>query len=256
MKIWWLAVVFLCLETDGGKAELIKEDPAAIIMQAEESKGEGLPGYEGQIRLMHRDGDDERTQVLHISVANLQGGRTGNSLVEFVEPANTRGQKVLMVKRNMWFIQAGLTKPVPISPRQRLLGGASYGDVAATNFVGDYIPTLQDNTEEMVEDVPCYRLELKAIDEKATYDRILYWVSKSKGLGVKAEFFTLSGKHLKTAYYKYDNKAIHKGKTRSFLSQITIVDAVNREDVTLMEYSKIAVQTFPAAVFDLNLLIN
>ena len=38
-----------------------------------------------------------------------------------------------------------------------------------------------------------------AVDKKATYDRIKYWISKERLAGVKAEFYTVSGKLFKTA---------------------------------------------------------
>ena len=42
-------------------------------------------------------------------------------------------------------------------------------------------------------------------DKKTTYDRIKYWISKDRVVGVKAEYFTVSGKQFKSAAMAYTN---------------------------------------------------
>ena len=120
-----------------------------------------------------------------------------DTLARYTSPAAMNDRMVLMKDRNMWFIRSGLKKPVSISPRQKLMGDAANGDIASTNYAGDYSGELLG--EERVKDEPCYVLGLKAANKNVTYDRIKYWVSKERLVGVKAEFYTLSGKLFKTA---------------------------------------------------------
>ena len=96
------------------------------------------------------------------------------------------------------------------------MGDAANGDIASTNYADDYIGTLSG--EEPVKGEACHVLDLKAASKNVTYDRIRYWVSKERLVGVKAEFYTLSGKLFKTAEFRYDNRVRTPMARRSPLS--------------------------------------
>jgi hypothetical protein len=180
--------------------------------------------------------------------------KKSNTLARFTSPANMNDRMVLMVDRNMWFIRSGLKKPVSLSPRQKLLGDAANGDIASTNYVDDYHGVLLG--EETVHSEPCYVLDLKAANKNVTYDRIKYWVSKERLVGVQAEFYTLSGKLFKTAEFKYDNR-IHTGDQEfPFVSELIIRDAIQKDRVTTMTYGQIKVEPIPDSTFNLNLLVR
>lgn len=148
----------------------------------------------------------------------------------------------------MWLTRPGLSKPIPISPRQRLSGEASNGDIAATNYAGDYEAKLAG--EEMVDGETCHVLELTARNKRATYDRVRYWVSAKREIGVKAEFYSLSGKLLKTARFDYGNTIEYNGKRIPFVSKMIIRDALIDAETT-MNFSSIKVRKIAAAEFDL-----
>jgi hypothetical protein len=154
----------------------------------------------------------------------------------------------------MWYVKPGLSKPVPVSPRQRLLGRAANGDIATTNYAGDY--RIVNTSEDRVDNEACYIFELSAVDKKATYDRIRYWVSRQRLVGVKAEFYTVSGKMFKTASFEYRNSITVDGKTREFISRMVIADAVMKENVTTLNYRKATVKKVPDSRFNLNLLVR
>jgi hypothetical protein len=180
--------------------------------------------------------------------------RTFNSLAEFLAPANVRGQKILMLDRNMWFVKPGLSKAVPISPRQKLIGGAANGDIASTNYAGDY--KVVHTAEDTFNGEQCYVFDLEAVDKKATYDRIKYWISKERLAGVKAEFYTVSGKLFKTATFEYENSMNIDNTPRPFISKMVITSAVIKEDVTTMRYRKIVFKRVSDSTFNLNLLVK
>ena len=148
----------------------------------------------------------------------------------------------------MWLTRPGLSKPIPISPRQRMSGQASNGDIAATNYAGDYDAELSGN--ETVDSEACHVLELRARHKRATYDRIRYWVSVKRVVAVKAEFYSLSGKLLKTARFEYDNAIEYEGKRIPFVSKMTIRDALVDAETT-MEFSAVKVSKVAASEFDL-----
>jgi hypothetical protein len=154
----------------------------------------------------------------------------------------------LQVERNMWLTKPGLSKPIPISPRQRMSGQASNGDIAATNYAGDYDAQMKET--ESLDGEPCYVLDLAAKHKRATYDKIRYWVSVKRGVGIKAEFYSVSGKLLKTARFAYDNTIEHDGKRIPFISKMTIRDALIDAETT-MEFGTVKVKKIAASEFDL-----
>jgi hypothetical protein len=180
--------------------------------------------------------------------------KKNNTLARFTSPANMNDRMVLMVDRNMWFIRSGLKKPVSLSPRQKLLGDAANGDIASTNYVEDYNGVLLD--EETVRSESCYVLDLKAANKNVTYDRIKYWVSKERLVGVQAEFYTLSGKLFKTAEFKYHNRIKTGDQEFPFVSELIIRDAIQKDRVTTMTYDHIKIEPIPDSTFNLNLLVR
>lgn len=222
-------------------------NPGEILTKADEARG-NAEGMEWQIDIRSVEGGKEQERVLKVAA------RTFNSLAEFRSPANVKGEKILMIDRNMWFAKPGLSKAVPISPRQKLLGGAANGDIASTNYAGDY--RVARAAEDSFEGEPCYLFDLEAVDKKVTYDRIRYWISKERLVGIKAEFYTVSGKLFKTATFEYGHTVNLDGRVRPFISKMTITNAVVKEDVTTMHYSKARFGRIPDSVFNLNLLVK
>jgi len=222
------------------------EEPAAILKASDQARGGGLPGIVWTIRLVSRDGErTEEPQSLIVKAVNT------SSVAETIEPARFRGSKMLQVDRNMWLTRPGLSKPIPISPRQRMSGQASNGDIAATNYAKDY--TAVSAGEEVIDGEACYLLDLTASHKRATYDKIRYWVSKERLVGVRAEFYSVSGKLLKRATFKYGNTIEYQGKKISFISRMTITDAMSDAETT-MEFGKVEVKAIAPAEFDLGQL--
>jgi hypothetical protein len=221
--------------------------PEEILKKSDEARG-NADGIEWEIAMNSVESGREQERTIRVSARNF------NSLAEFLAPANVKGQKMLMIDRNMWFAKPGLSKPVPISPRQKLLGGAANGDIASTNYAGDY--KITHASEYKVNKESCYLLDLNAVDKKATYDRIKYWISKERIVGVKAEFYTVSGKMFKTASFEYDNSITIDGEKRPFISRMVITSAIMKEDITTMNFRKVSFKKIPDSMFNLNLLVK
>lgn len=226
-----------------GNPAFAAPDAHTILKNADQARGGGLPGIEWEIKLVSRDGErqDEPQRVQVRAVDN-------SSVAETQEPARFKGSRLLQVERNMWLTRPGLSKPIPISPRQRMSGQASNGDIAATNYAGDYAAQLSGS--ETLDGEPCHVLELTAKHKRATYDRIRYWVSVKRTVGLKAEFYSVSGKLLKTARFEYANTIEHEGRRIPFVSRMTIRDALIDAETT-MEFGTVKVKKIAAAEFDL-----
>jgi hypothetical protein len=218
-------------------------DPVSILRQADRARG-NVKGVTWLVEVESREGD--RVNRLTVEVKS----RRYDFVAEELAPPKYKGQKLLMVSGNMWFAKPGLSKPIPISRRQRLMGEAAHGDIAATNYADEYDAVIV--AEELVAGEACHVFDLKARDKKPTYDRIRYWVSKEREVGIRAEYFTVSGKLIKFAVMEYARTAMPDGRTRPFMSKIIITDALASTNVTTLAYRNPRFGDLPDEVFNVN----
>jgi len=167
------------------------------------------------------------------------------TLVKFLFPPRDKGKFFLMLGDDSWIYLPNTRKPVRISPLQRLLGTASYSDIARPTYGGDYYAELL-RTEEG-EDKECFVLELKAKNKKVAYHRVIYWVQKENFHPIKADFYTFSGKLMKTAFFEgYEYKPHLKQSTPT---RLVIFDQIIKDSKTIIEYTKIEPQEIPDKLF-------
>lgn len=179
----------------------------------------------------------------------LVKSRGFDTVAETLAPPQNKGHLLLMLKGNMWFYKPDISKPVPISARQKLLGLASNGDIASTNYARDY--TVLDWQDAVLDGQPCYLFDLEAANPTATYARIRYWVTKQPQVGIKAEFFNTQGdKLIKSATMSYGQQIAG----RPFISKMVITDELMSGDKTILTFSNPSLKPIPDHVFNLNLL--
>ncbi|NOU00486.1 MAG: outer membrane lipoprotein-sorting protein [Gallionella sp.] len=221
-------------------------DAHNILKNTDQARGGGFQGVVWDMKITSRDGTKvDEPQTLLVKVA-------GDSFVaEVQEPVRSKGTKLLQVERNMWIAKPGLSKPIPISPRQRMNGQVSNGDIASTNYAEDY--EAQMNANETLDGEECYVFDLSTKQKRTTYDKIRYWVSVKRGVGVKAEFKSVSGKLIKTARFAYNNIIEYEDKRIPFISKMTIHDALIDAETT-MEFGTVKVKKIAASEFDLGQL--
>ena len=219
-------------------------DPAEILRKSDIARG-NVGGLEWDITIeeVGEEADEDMTAV-------IVKAKNEDSVAIFLEPKSSKGQRMLMKKNNMWFIKPGLSKPVSISPRQKLMGGASNADIASTNYAQDYDATVLG--AEDVGGIACHVFDLEGKTKKVTYKRITYWVSIDRCLGLKAEFYSVSGKLLKTAFFKYDQSIDIKGEAHPFVSEMRIQDAVQKNTETIMTYTNVKVKDIADSEFNLH----
>jgi outer membrane lipoprotein-sorting protein len=166
-----------------------------------------------------------------------------NTIVLTLEPLIDRGQILLMRGRDLWIFMPNLSQPIRLSLAQRLTGQVANGDLARANFAGDYEPRMIGTVDcggEM-----CYALELAAVDRSVTYHRVAYSVAQKTGRPIRAEFFSLSDRLLKTAVYQ--NVKTLGGQLRP--TEILISDALRAEEKSLLEYSNLKPRDLPDKMF-------
>jgi len=211
---------------------------AILIFGLVGAQGAGQPAQDLLVAADAARGDTEGV-TWDLDVTELSKGKTSenalfvksrgtNFLAEYTKPAEMKGEKLVSHERNMWFMKPGVSKAVPISPRQRLLGAASYGDIASSAYSTHYnAKALADEGDNAV-------FDLTAKNDKETYDRIKLWVSKNEKVATKADYESKTGKVLKTVTFEYGNKG--KDDSSPFVSKMVIKDG---DDTTTLTYSDI-----------------
>lgn len=224
-------------------------DADRLLAESDRARGGNLAGLRMNSKVTEYQGDSIRNSASLEIVSD-----TDNSLVTFVEPARVKGNKLLVRGRNMWFASPDVIKPVPISPRQRMLGDAANGDIAVTRYSRDYAPTLVEGAEGevMVDGNAVWVLDLRAKGAGVAYDRIRYFIDKKTLLGLRSDFYSVGGDVLKRATMRYDATVSDGGQRTRFLSRMEIVDGLDTSKKTVLEYSNITPDQIPASAFNLS----
>lgn len=165
------------------------------------------------------------------------------TMLNFLEPLNMKGRKVVLKDNDMWLIIPKVKNPIRITASQRLIGGISYGDVGEVSYAEGYIAKL--NGEESIVGMnsdgnksdpnQCFILELAAKEMGTKYNKIIIWVDQQNFLPIKADFFALSGKKMATAYYT----APKEWNGKIIVTKMFLFDQINMTKHFSMEYSDI-----------------
>jgi outer membrane lipoprotein-sorting protein len=166
-----------------------------------------------------------------------------NTIVMTLQPAAERGQILLMKGRDLWVFLPDVSQPVRLSLAQRLTGLVANGDIARANFAGDYTPRLLGT--ERIGDQEYFVLDLTAVDRSVTYQRVKYWVRQGNYFPLKAEFYALSDRLLKTC--AYENYRQLGGRIRP--ARLVMVDALRSESRSEMEYEDMKTRELPDKIF-------
>lgn len=222
--------------------------PQDLLRAADRARGGVGTGITWNVSVEAHDEGTVTTRTFLVKARDL------DALVEALAPARYKGEIMLFNDRTIWFVKPGLRKPVSISPRQRLTGDAANGDIATTNYARDYEGTITG--EAVVDGDPCWTLELKARAKNVTYDRIRYWISKKRRLGLKAEFLTVSGDVFKSATFAYGNILKTVEGSFEFVSRMHIRDETGAKSETIMTFAQPRSETHPPSLFNINNVVR
>ena len=173
----------------------------------------------------------------------VHGQGKDKSLIEFLAPATERGKYLLMLRDGMWAYVPDSSKPIRISPLQRLMGEASNGDVARTNYSTDYVVDSVSESEE--DGKPVNVLELKAKDANLSYSRVTLWVSRDGDVPLKADYYVRSGKLVKRMFFREFGTVLGW----RIATKVEIFDVVRPDRRTVMSYSKLEAKQLPEKMF-------
>jgi len=220
------------------RAEESKVVDAEALLKRSDSFRNGWLSYVLKVKITNYESDKSDEEKLY--TVSQKG--TDRTYVEFMSPRD-KGRHLLMLGDDMWIYLPDTSRPIRITPLERLSGDASNGDVARTNYAVDYSPVYLRTEKQGSEQ--CFVLELKARRKGATYQRILYWLRVEDARPVRAEFFLTSGKHIKTA--TFDDYAPSAGKM--LLRRLTLYDEIRHNSHSVLEYSGATPRDLPDKLF-------
>jgi len=204
---------------------LFAEDAAAILAKVD-SYRTPLDSFSIDVELTAYTPHDKA----ETSKFRVYGKGSDRSVVEFIAPSSEKGKLLLMLRDAMWFYMPSASRPIRISPLQRLMGQASNGDVARTSFTVDYV------AKSVVEDGKAFVLDLAAKDANIAYSRVQLWVDKTSYEPLRADFYVTSGKLIKRALYREFGQMAG----RRVVTAIEIDDLLRPGNRTVMKYANLA----------------
>jgi len=223
--------------------------PEEILERVDEHRSVAL-SFKFQLRIE----DYSRGELVQSAVMSGFSSGLNKTMVQYDEPANMRGKKLLMVNDDLLIFIPKTQRPVRLTPSQRLLGQAANGDVMNIRFQADYEPLLSDGEILTVEGVQrdCVILDMKARRKSTAYSRMVLWVEKETFLPVKAECYALSGKMLKSVEYsrvrEFDGKKV--------VYRATIHDLVIADNFTIIEFLDMHSEEIPESYFNREYLLR
>ncbi|WP_136443387.1 outer membrane lipoprotein-sorting protein [Pacificoceanicola onchidii] len=213
----------------------------------------------------------QRSFAVDVSLINYERGKvkektsvttysrpTGSqfqTLVHINAPSADRGKILLRNGNNLWLYDPSSKASVRISPRQRLLGNASNGDVVSSNLVGDYNVSLSGSETVAGGDkknYSCHKLRLTQKASSAPYSAVDFWVDQKSNQPIKGKYYTSSGKLIKVAWYRKLKNAM--GATRP--TEIIIADGFDPNKVTVMTMGNYRAKDIPSSWFKKEWLPN
>jgi outer membrane lipoprotein-sorting protein len=229
-------------------APAFAQTPRDIVAAADDVRNPGQPFHSVDTLTEYVSGVARNQDQLVVFSKQDPRTRQYRNLVRYLAPPRDAGKMVLLDSHNLWFYDPASKASVRISPQQRLIGQAAVGDILTTNFAIDYAATLLGDetiTDAEHQQRVCWHLNLKAVTDTATYNRIEYWVEHGSYRPIKARFFSDSGRLLKILYYRGYQQRL--GGVRP--SEAIIIDAVDSSLVTSLQFGDLQAQDIPEAWF-------
>ena len=213
-------------------------DPDNLVARADSIRFPADP-FQVAVRVRTvRDGVAGEEHVYQV----LQKGHD-NAVVRTLEPESERGQVMLLRGADLWVFMPEVSQPVRLPLAQRLTGQVANGDLARANFAGDYNATLERMEE--IDGQQYAVLQLTAARRGVTYHRVRYWVNVANQHPLKAEFYTVSNRLMKTGHYA-DVKQLG-GKVRP--TRLVLKDALKADEESVLVYSDLKLREIPDKFF-------
>lgn len=172
-------------------------------------------------------------------------------LIVFTAPSNERGNGYLKNGDNIWLYKKN-TRTFQFVNSNEVIGSsrATAEDFEEKKLADMYNVVKDKSGKEIIEEVKlgnknCYKIEVKAKNNKVKNPKRIYWIDKESFLPLQVENYSLSGKLTETiqfgSYKKIENSYIS--------TKLLITDEFDNENKTLVEISNISTEKIPDKIF-------
>lgn len=211
-----------------------------ILLNADEARGPRESFFLKTDVIQYKGEKENQRATLNVFI---NAKNKYKSLLRFLLPKYNRNRIILNTKESVWIYIPGTKRVIRLSASQRLLGEASNGDLLSIHFREDYNAKLEGT--EIKKGKKCYKLYLTAKSNSSAYASLRYWVTVDEFFPWVCEYYALSGKLLKTAFFKSYKKML--GRQRQ--GEVVIHDAVKKSCKTIIYYKAMERKDLPDKYF-------
>lgn len=179
-------------------------------------------------------------------------------LIVMIAPESDKGNGYLRVGDNFWMYRRN-TRSFQFINRDENIGGS---DAKGDDFENRKLTEMYEAaknadgsekiSEEMLGNIPVYKVELIAKVKDVDYPKKIYWLRKDQLLPLKEQAFSKNGTLMQTAYYRKYN--VING--RYVPVEQLFIDEVEKGNRTIVELSGIATDTLSKDLFTKTTLEN
>ena len=171
------------------------------------------------------------------------------SFTEYLSPAREQGTKMLKLEDQLWIYSPDTDRTIQISGhmlRQSVMGSdLSYEDMMDDRKLRE-IYEASVAGEETIEGRRCYKLQLEAKVEDASYQSQQLWVDAERFIPLKQQMYAKGGKLLKQVILS----EVEKVQGRWFPMKMVYKDMLKEGDGTEFQFTSIRFnQEIPAYIF-------
>jgi hypothetical protein len=216
---------------------------AALLGRADEMR---LPFREGRVRieLFTLKGD----LVTGRSAFEVLQSDQGASRVEMLD-ARVRGQRALLSDHGLWLYVPSSRRVIRLTPLQRLMGNANYGDIGRMRWTDDY-KIVEVTRAVDRQGVWAFRLMARA--PTAVYPEVALRLEEETARPLDADFYAASGKLIKSA--TYNPPVMLNG--RKVIDTITFTGGLEGDTQTRMVMGAFQKENLPEYLFTVGGLGN
>ena len=197
--------------TQSTRPQWTKEQAIQILKIAEDIRSPDKAVINADLRTL----SDKKESLYDMRILRSTEQR---AYLEFLGPPEEVGRRMLAKGRRYWSTFPDSKRVVAISKKE-MIGNSVFAlaDMFQIDADADYDPTIDDI--DSLDGKEALRLELKAKHDDAPYAHITYWVEKTTSFPLKAKFFGVSGKHLKTL--TVESRSTLAGRVRPDVTKMT-----------------------------------
>lgn len=156
-----------------------------------------------------------------------------------------KGRKILSVGEKFWILVPGSSRAIPVSARERLLGGASISEIAKLRLSEEF-DSASTGRSEPIADRSCVVLDLKPKRPGAAYSGATLWVDEQEHLARKAVLEIGDRKPSKEILFE----SYEKENGVTVLRKMSVRDLLSRDAAkTTLEYTNYRKARLPDSMF-------